>query len=82
MSFVARREYPPSGRWYYAGECVEHIEEHNCAKGCAVPRPEDLHLGPGGCCPVLARVFLEEPAEELVDDGAVVTCTARIPTGG
>jgi hypothetical protein len=67
--FIARRE----SRWEYVGECVEHIEEHNCVKGC---------VWAGDACEILVRVVLEQPVPEIEDDGSTLHCTARIsPTG-
>lgn len=78
MTFLARRE----SRWYYAMDCVAHIEEHNCAKGCkrGMETPSTfVDCGPGGSCGVLAMVAIEEPTEDLWDDGAVVHCLVREP---
>lgn len=76
MVFRPRRE----GRWEYASDTVEHIERHNCRRGCVHGAErgseEWLSVGPGGSCDVLARVFLEDEVPELNDNGAVVTCTA------
>lgn len=73
--FQARRE----DRWEYVSETVEHIEEHNCAKGCkrGLERAEGFEYGPGGWCSILAAVTIEEPVAELYDDGEIVHCLVR-----
>jgi hypothetical protein len=76
--FIVGRE----SRLYYASDCIEHIEEHNCAKGCrlGLANPEAFaDYGPGGSCDILARVMLEEPIPEIIDDGLILHCTARQP---
>lgn len=69
MTYTAHRDH----RWEYAYETVQHIERRNCAMGCVHgdPGSEDE---PGGSCEVLLDVILEQPTEELEDDGVNLTC--------
>lgn len=76
--FLAHREE----RWHYAMDCVTHIEEHNCAKGCKRGLVDSIvfvDCGPGGSCGVLAQVAIEEPTTDLWDDGTVIHCLVREP---
>lgn len=69
-----------SERFDHANDVIEHIEAHNCILGCRVPSRKAVEdYGPGGDCPFLARVYLEEPMPEFNDDGNILFCTERIP---
>lgn len=85
MAETPPAETPPAGfvvhreaRWYYAAEAIAHIEARNCAKGCAHGDPGNP-LEPGGSCPVLIAVLLEEPAPQITDDGAELSCSDFAP---
>ncbi len=76
MTYHPRRD----GRFLHSTEAIEHIEQHNCIRGCAVPDPKDIaEFGPGGACPILARVAAGdgEPISELDDQGRRIVCLAR-----
>lgn len=78
MAFKPGRE----ARWHYADDTIQHIEEHNCIKGCQRPSIGSVtDEWPGGDCPLLAKVLLEESIddEDMTDNGTVVRCWARIP---
>jgi hypothetical protein len=76
MTYMPRRDQ----RFEYATNAIEHIEEHNCSKGCAVPKLKDvLEFGPGGACHLLAMIVAEIEVQEMDDDGVTITCRARIP---
>lgn len=77
-TYVAQRDH----RFHHSSETIEHIEQHNCVKGCKVPDPADVaEFGPGGACPLLAQVSIGDgrPVEGLADDGQVITCLVREP---
>jgi len=75
-TYIARRDH----RFHYSSEAIEHIEQHNCVKGCKVPAYV-AGCGPGGDCPLLAQVSIGdgEPVLGLADDGQVITCLVREP---
>lgn len=78
--FVAQRG---AYGWHYAGDAVEHVERHNCSKGCAVPNPNDVaEHGPGGCCDLLASLFTGDPISEFEGTPTHVVCHVRQPIGG
>lgn len=68
------------GRFDHSSEAIDHIEQHNCVKGCAIPDPQDIReFGPGGNCPILVQVAIGdgEPIEQLDDRGRTIVCLAR-----
>lgn len=72
---------PGRGRYgEHSFETVEHIEKHNCSKGCvrgARTRAQWDEFGPGGTCGVLAAVSVAvDVVPELDDDGEKLTCSA------
>jgi hypothetical protein len=81
MTFHPRRE----GRWQYAAETVEAVEQWNCSKGHGCTHGAEKgsveweDFGPGGTCHLLALIFLQEKIEEMDDDGKRVTCRSYDP---
>jgi len=78
VAYVARRDH----RFHRSSDAIEHIEQHNCVKGCKVPDPAYVaEFGPGGDCPLLAQVSIGdgEPVLGLADDGQVIICLVREP---
>lgn len=76
MTYTPGREE----RFEYIADIIAHIEETSCSKGCKVPDANDVaEFGPGGQCPILSRLYLELPVDELDDDGRDIVCQARQP---
>lgn len=64
--------------WHYADDAVQHVEEHNCSKGCNVPDDADVgEFGPGGSCGLLALLYTGDPIPEFEGTDTHVVCHAR-----
>lgn len=69
-------------RWQDAGDCVDHIERHNCIRGCRRGMADAqlfVDLGPAGSCDLIRSVYRGVPLLEFFDNGRVVQCLVREP---
>ena len=71
MTYTAHRDH----RFEYAGDAIRNVEQNSCGVGPGCVHGSTDPDEPGGACPILAQILIEEPAAEIVDDGTNLTCT-------
>jgi hypothetical protein len=71
--YIPKRDY----RFEYLDEVCAHIEETSCSLGCVHAEPDHEYLSV--TCPIMAKIWDEEPMEEFDDRGDEgVFCKARV----